>query len=373
MTGLLGLVFSLVALECIAMQPVSYSGTWASSAYINNTNEVLSEKVYIDISDDFSSASYTIEYELFSHQAGQQIPLVFEVINDSERYSEQQVDAEFIIKVDGHDVAVQTIDDNEDQSAPIGAQKDFANKEPVSTQDFYTNQGEKVKNQFRPQSKFIEVNLSRGRHLIQAIYPAVPHYYGSDWTGRDTYSLSLLPIKKGERFKGTIIEMTFNGNSDYVTVDIEGEKERPLLATRRWQFADERPNEIAWRYQKVPNLLAQFLIAIPFWLVIGIALLLLAWRHYHLMQESQPKPSHNRWQVVLFGGLLIPFLALMIYYFYLLVTDMIIGKGATGESRDMFFIFIFPFCYILITPCYLVASAIAFSVLRQRYKANIEP
>ncbi len=75
---------------------------------------------------------------------------------------------------------------------------------------------------------------------------------------------------------------------------------------------------------------------------------------------------------MLVGGFLVPLLSLIIYYLYLLVTDMIIGQGATGESRGLFFIWVLPLGYIVITPIYLIISFVVFMMVKQTVTKTVK-
>lgn len=100
-------VLSLLILSCSAvvqaMEPVGYSGTWASAAYFNNAIDVISETVNIDITDDANNAGYKVSYKLYNNREGLQFPLVFEVFDEFGQSNE------FEITVDGQSVPVVTV------------------------------------------------------------------------------------------------------------------------------------------------------------------------------------------------------------------------------------------------------------------------
>ena len=330
-----------------AMELVGHSGTWASAAYFNNAIDVISETVDIDITDDVNNDSYTVTYELYNNRGGLQFPLVFEVFDEFGQSDE------FEITVDGQSVPVEVI--TEDKNA-------------LDITDFYYSSISKDSGQFRAQSKYIDINLSQGLHTISATYDVHPHYYGSDWTGISTYSYSLVPMKESvsddKQFKGSFIKLNFNGDLDDISMDIDGTK-NTLPSDNQWHFDENSPREISFNYQKPLNPVAKALTAVSPFITISFALFILGGLHLRMMIRRQKAQPETLWTVMLAGSFLVPLLSLIVYYLYLLMTDMIIGKGATGENRDLFFIWVLPLGYIVLTPVYLVISFVAFMLVKK--------
>ncbi|MBH0084766.1 hypothetical protein I6E84_00850 [Psychrobacter sp. SCQQ22] len=78
---IIGLLLLSWTVSSQAMEPVTYSGTWASAAYFNKSIDVISESVDIDVIEDTNNDSYTVTYELYNNREGLQFPLVFEVFD----------------------------------------------------------------------------------------------------------------------------------------------------------------------------------------------------------------------------------------------------------------------------------------------------
>ncbi|MGO3339451.1 hypothetical protein [Psychrobacter sp.] len=352
-TGLLLLSWSV---SSQAIEPVSYSGTWANAAYFNKSIDVISESVDIDIIED-TNDSYTVTYELYNNREGLQFPLVLEVFDGLDSFEQSD---DFKISIDGQSVPVEVL-----------AEGDTV----LDTADFYyptTDTGDKT---FRAESKYINVNLPQGLHTVIATYEVHPHYYGSDWTARHTYSYSLKPMQQSDvqnqRFQGSTVTLNFDGDTDHVTVDIDNE-ETALPVNQPLHFNDNLAKEIDFVIQKPLNPLARVLTAAsPF--VAFIALLVIGIRHLRMMSRRAQAQPESLWVVMLTGGFLVPFLSLMVYYIFLLLTDMVIGKGATGESRDLFFVWVLPLMYIILTPIYLVISFVAFISIKRKNIKKLEP
>ena len=336
-----------------SMEPVGYSGTWASAAYFNNAIDVISETVNIDITDDANNAGYTVSYKLYNNREGLQFPLVFEVFDEFGQSNE------FEITVDGQSVPVVTV--TEDNNG-------------LETSDFYMPANTGLE-QFRADSKYINLNLSSGLHTITATYDVQPHYYGSDWTGISTYSYSLVPMKESvsddKQFKGSFIKLNFNGSSDYISMGIDGTK-NTLPSNNQWHFKDNLTKEIDFTIQAPLNPVAKVLTAVSPFITISFALFVLGGLHLRMMKRRQQAQPETLWTVMLVGGFLVPLLSLIIYYLYLLVTDMIIGQDATGESRDLFFIWVLPLGYIVITPIYLIISFVVFMMVKQTVTETVK-
>ena len=336
-----------------SMEPVGYSGTWASAAYFNNAIDVISETVNIDITDDANNAGYTVSYKLYNNREGLQFPLVFEVFDEFRQSNE------FEITVGGQSVPVVTV--TEDNNG-------------LETSDFYMPANTGLE-QFRADSKYINLDLSSGLHTITATYDVQPHYYGSDWTGISTYSYSLVPMKESvsddKQFKGSFIKLNFNGSSDYISMGIDGTK-NTLPSNNQWHFKDNLTKEIDFTIQAPLNPVAKVLTAVSPFITISFALFVLGGLHLRMMKRRQQAQPETLWTVMLVGGFLVPLLSLIIYYLYLLVTDMIIGQGATGESRDLFFIWVLPLGYIVITPIYLIISFVAFMMVKQTVTKTVK-
>ena len=342
----LGLFLLSWSVSSQSMEPVGYSGTWASAAYFNNAIDVISETVNIDITDDANNAGYTVSYKLYNNREGLQFPLVFEVFDEFGQSNE------FEITVDGQSVPVVTV--TEDNNG-------------LETSDFYIPANTGLE-QFRADSKYINLDLSSGLHTITATYDVQPHYYGSDWTGISTYSYSLVPMKESvsddKQFKGSFIKLNFNGGLDYISMDIDGTK-NTLPSNNQWHFNDSLAKEIDFIIQAPLNPVAKVLTAVSPFITISFALFVLGGLHLRMMKRRQQAQPETLWTVMLVGGFLVPLLSLIIYYLYLLMTDMIIGQGATGESRGLFFIWVLPLGYIVITPIYLIISFVAFMMVKQ--------
>lgn len=336
-----------------AMEPVGYSGTWASAAYFNNAIDVISETVNIDITDDANNAGYKVSYKLYNNREGLQYPLVFEVFDEFGQSNE------FEITVDGQLVPVVTV--TEDNNG-------------LETSDFYIPANTGLE-QFRADSKYINLDLSSGLHTITATYDVQPHYYGSDWTGISTYSYSLVPVKESvsddKQFKGSFVKLNFNGSLDYISMGIDGTK-NTLPSNNQWHFKDNLTKEIDFIIQAPLNPVAKVLTAVSPFITISFALFVLGGLHLRMMKRRQQAQPETLWTAMLAGGFLVPLLSLIIYYLYLLVTDMIIGQGATGESRDLFFIWVLPLGYIVLTPVYLVISFVAFMMVKQTVTKTVK-
>ena len=347
---IIGLLLLSCAVSSQAMEPVTYSGTWASAAYFNKNIDVISETVDIDVIEDTNNDSYTVTYELYNNREGLQFPLVLEVFDGLDSFEKSN---DFKISIDGQSVPAEVL-----------AEGDTV----VDTADFYypsTDTGGKT---FRAQSKYINVDLSQGLHTVIATYDVHPHYYGSDWTARHTYSYSLKPMQQSDiqsqQFQGSTVTLNFDGNTDYVTVNIDNEK-AALPANQPLYFNDNLAKEIDFIIQKPLSPLAKVLTAIsPF--IAFIALFALGILHLRMMSRREETQPENRWVVILTGGFLVPFLSLIAYYIFLLVTDIVIGKGATGESRALFSIWVLPFGYMVLTPIYLAISFVAFLEIKRK-------
>lgn len=223
--------------------------------------------------------------------------------------------------------------------------------------------------QFRAESKYISVDLSQGLHTIKATYDVQPHYYGSDWTARHTYSYSIKPMQhsdtQGNKFLGSTTKLNFVGDTDYITVDIDNEQ-ATLPANQQFNFNENVAREIDFIIQKPLNPVAKVLTAVSPFITISFALFILGRMHLRMMIRRQKTQPETLWTVMLAGSFLVPLLSLIVYYLYLLMTDMIIGKGATGENRDLFFIWVLPLGYIVLTPVYLVISFVAFIMVKKK-------
>lgn len=351
------IVLSLLLLSCSAVvqaiEPVVHSGTGASAAYFNNAIDVISETVDIDITDDVNNDSYTVTYELYNNREGLQFPLVFEVFDEFGQSDK------FEITVDGQSVPVVTV--TEDNNG-------------LETSDFYMPANTGLE-QFRADSKYINLDLSSGLHTITATYDVQPHYYGSDWTGISTYSYSLVPMKESvsddKQFEGSFVKLNFNGDLDDISMDIDGTK-NTLPSDNQWYFDENLPREISFNYQKPLNPVAEVLTAVSPFITISFALFILGRMHLRMMIGRQKAQPETLWTVMLTGSFLVPLLSFIVYYLYLLMTDMIIGKGATGENRDLFFIWVLPLGYIVLTPVYLVISFVAFMVVKKTVAKRVK-
>ena len=345
---IIGLLLISWTVSSQAMEPVTYSGTWASAAYFNKSIDVISESVDINVIEDANN--YTVTYELYNNHEGLRFPLVLEVFDGLDSFEQS---GDFEISIDGQSVPVEVL-----------AEDDTV----LDTADFYYSPTDTDGQTFRAESKYINVDLSQGLHTVIATYDAHPHYYGSDWTARHTYSYSLKPMQQSDTqsqlFQGSTVTLNFDGDTDHVTVNIDNE-EAALSVNQPLHFNDNLAKEIDFIIQKPLSPLAKVLTAAsPF--IAFIALFALGILHLLMMSRREETQPENRWVVILTGGFLVPFLSLIAYYIFLLVTDIVIGKGATGESRALFSIWVLPLGYMVLTPIYLVISFVAFIEIKRK-------
>ena len=345
-----------VSLSANAMQPVSYPGTSIGSADFNNHINVLSESIKIEVDDDFRTAVYHTDYQIVNNYQGVQVPVVFNTYREVDKLS---------ITIDGQPVEVHVV--------PPSSEEGYQDYNSFDNQTMVSEKGLTAFNAYREYTQFIVLDLTKGQHIISTTYSVDPAYFGSDWTGISTFYYSFANFKPADEFIATKLLFAYEGDLDNISVDIDENRDLAMTDVKSWQFTDQTPANISFSYQKPLNATAKVLTSISPLFVIAVALFIFAIINFRWLKKTEKETPQYTWQLMIFTGLLFPLLAIMVDYLYLLITDLVIGVGATGERRSLFFMWVLPLSYIVATPIYLIVMFAAYVGIKEESNKETEP
>ncbi len=144
------------------------SGTFSGSAFSSKNIDIKGEKIWVKVAPDFETASFLVEYRIYTGQSGNQIPLLFLA---------QDYKDSFQVWVDGKPV---TISDVPGRYQGI-SKSPFRNFEDAFEFRGDSNYGETTAISWDKDESFLydlqdlkyfETNLSAGEHIIRVKYNA---------------------------------------------------------------------------------------------------------------------------------------------------------------------------------------------------------
>lgn len=317
-------------------------GTFAASAFLNQSVDILKENIHIKLNEDFETAAFDISYFIQTEKNGVQIPLLF--------YASDYRD-DFKVRVDGKEVALDPI--------PVN----YLELKDSSFSDFSYLYGPSGEGQLlignsledriylsMEDLKFFKIDLTAGEHEIRISYLANAWIDKSDWSKDYSFRYALSPAKYWKSFGGLNISLDATAFPSEIFSDLGKPNSGKLDSIALWHF-DSLPIEVFSISHKPP--LAPVAAALIGLSPTGMMLLwgfLLAFLHFLgiIAYRKQNSDSKYSWVVIL-GSLLVPLLTLLGYMYAFEIIDSIIGKAASKYHGYTFFILIF---YPLVMPLY---------------------
>ncbi len=316
-------------------------GTLVTSPFTSKYVAITHENIAIKINRDFSIATYTIEYHIYSEKKGLQIPLLF--------YASEYLD-DFTVTIDGLPVTIKpyNIGDVLTNFDTI-FNAHFNENLSVKTDD-YTEQFSLNKKDFL----YFETAISEGNHVIKVTYKATPWSYDETWLTNYTFRYALAPAKYWKSFGSLQIVLDATEFKNPIKTNLGNVTNGDLNTLSKWTF-DELPSDfIEISFNPKMSTWAQFLISMD---TFGISLfisLFLVLVHFYAISKYRKKNLKKTFSpVVLIGSFIIPFLFVADLVFAYALIDNALGKYANGRRSygliyNFFMLPIYCICYLLI-------------------------
>lgn len=332
-------------------------GTKGSSSFLNQFVEIISERIAIKLSDDFSEAEYLIQYEINALNDGYQIPVVFQ----AEDYK-----GGFKILIDGKRIMPEKLPPKYQAGASKFEDYKYLTDNNLDVTIWWTETYRIVEN--LQNLKYFEINLSQGKHTIEIEYIATPWVDKSKWVKKYSFRYSLSPAKYWKSFGILQVDVDAKELHKKITTNLGlpagGNKE----GISRWEFNDIPSNTIEIKYSPEVGTIADlsiFLEPIGFALIFGIILMI---THWYLIKKNRRTSQAKYSAIAILGGLSIPILFFTFWMYSYALIDNIIGKEA---SREHGYIFLTLLLYPIIMICYIVFTWKLDSYFKRKYHLEL--
>lgn len=337
-----------------------WEGTRVGSAFSSKNIRILSERIHIKVDQEFKTAKFIVEYTIQSDVIGNQIPLLF--------YA-QDYKGDFLAWVDGNKVDIQNIPEKYTHidSSPFSMfSKAFKkNNQTNGTDEVVVHWSENSAYVYKINDlKYFEPDITKGIHKISVEYTATVWTDVSGWVKEYSFRYSLTPAKFWKSFGDLTVLLEQNGQTKELTSNVGQPLEHKFGASNHWTFTKLPAEYLEFSYSPKINPFARALIFIrPLGLSILVGLFLftlnLLW-----VQKYRRRFVYKKYSpIVIFGGILVPFLIILSYIFSYPLIDSIIGEAASGYHGYAFLAIVF---YPVLLPVYW---AIVWLLDRQTKKA----
>lgn len=349
---LIALILLSYSMLSHAMQPVSMEGTSVSSAYFKSNIDVLSENVYIDVSEHFKKAHFTVQYKIYNKKEGKQIPLLFVLYNDENATKNSKNNVALSVIVDGHIAAVQNISSSKKKII----YDDFFEGYQITPYDYKINHIEDDISVFPDYTNFIEADLSVGYHNIVANYDAMPSYRDTNALIYDyNYDYSFDPIKLKQNFANTTVSLNFDGDIEKVNFQVFPDSERNLieLANNTITFEEDLPETINFSYQRQFPTWVEALVkgpALGFFILFCV--LAARWHIKEIRKTSDLKLSSILGYISI-ASIFIPFISIIAYTIYRFLAYTIIKAQVIDDMLTVFGFLAYIILFLCLAPFYL--------------------
>jgi len=318
-------------------------GTLGAAPFINKYVDILHEDIFIHPTEDFSSAKFNIEYFVYAHKSGNQIPLLF----IASEYKDK-----FKIWVDDKEVQLQNIPEKYTSlyNSPF---KDFDQsfdttgytKEPLVTLRLNDRSGITY-----PLSdlKYFETDLLNGNHKIRVEYNADLWIDLSGWVKEYQFKYALSPAKYWKSFGTLSITLDASELNKKITSNLGTPTKGSLDSVCTWNFNKLPVEVMEISYKPEVSEFANFLIEIgPTGVSLSLGIFIIIF-HCWLIMLNRKKGSIKRFPIIrILGCFFVPLLILILFISSYSWIDAAIGDQA-GRRHGYIFLVIFLYPFLLL-------------------------
>lgn len=320
-------------------------GTLTSSALTSRDIHIVKERIYIEIDENFNTASYIVEYVIKTDYSGTQIPLLFHA---------KDYKGGFNVFVD--DQAIELMDIKKEinliSNSPFNKFLEYFQEktEKYKTIDIHWKANQNNTYYLRD-LKYFETDLSKGEHKIRLEYVAKAWTNISDWIKKYSFKYSLSPAKYWKSFGSIEIVIKSKSLNSFYSTNIGKPVSQKGDSIAIWKFT-EIPNQdyLEINYTPEISLFAKLMIKINIMGLVFIISSVLIFLHFlSIKKHRKKKPLKKYSWIVITGSIVIPFLILVSYIISYEIIDSVIGVEAGGHHGYTFLVIIF---YPLLLPIY---------------------
>ncbi len=357
---IVGFVFLFLTQLCSAnMASPIIEGSKNASAFSSKNVTILHENIIVHISQDFKTATYTIEYTIKSDLVGGQIPLLFLAKDYKDNFN---------VWLDEKMINVQCIPSNIIKPEDV-QYEGFANSfsENIDENKYISITWQRNKRNLYnlDDLKYFEADLSKGEHKIKVEYTAnVWIDKSNEWINEYSFRYSLAPAKFWKSFGSIDITVFQDGTIKPLLTNLGSPIEGDFGKVSTWKFNKLPSENFNIVYKPKISKIANVLIAIePFGIMILVGIVLLLFHiAINFWYKKKIITKKVTWIVVL-GSFIVPYLMLHSFFISYDIIDNIIGADASQRHGYYFLIL---FVYPILVTIYMIIMWIIDIIIRKK-------
>jgi hypothetical protein len=348
----------LIAPSLIAnMASPVLEGSYSGSPFVSRYVDILHENLRIQLDAEFSAATFAITYHIRAARSGQQIPFLF--------YASEYIDS-FAVAIDGRALEVENFS-NIVELPPRQSFRAFERIFGIDSSAIDTlamaseiTYGDMVA-QLRDMMYF-ETDINAGDHYITIHYRASPWKDMQTAIAKKRFRYVLSPAKFWRSFGRITIVLDASAFSQPIRTNLGNPAKGNINTIAEWTFNDLPTDVVEINFIPEVSPLARFLVWVGPGKIAAVTALLLIALHVWFIQRFRRKyPENNYSKVVIFGGIILPLIALAAWVEYHFLIDWVIGEHASGMHPYVTFIYAF---YPFVMPVYWLLSWLLDRVFR---------
>jgi hypothetical protein len=331
-------------------------GTLTSSAISSKDIQILSERIFIKIDPNFSTAKFIVEYTIQSDLSGKQIPLLF--------YARDFKDS-FFVWLDNKRINIQNIPDKHYEGSPFsGFEKSLEKDNDEDEIIIYWQKGSGSVYKLSD-LKYFEADIEKGVHQVRVEYTANVWTDLSGWVKSFSFRYSLTPAKYWKSFGSLEVIVEQEGQVRPVSTNLGLPNEKQIREKNSWTF-NKLPGEyVEISYTPKTSRFANALMTIEPVGMAVIAMVVMAILHCMLTLFYRKRNIQKRYSLpVIMGSILVPFLTWLVYMYSFDIIDDAIGEDA---SRFHGYVFL----SIIFYPVILIVYGLLFWLIDRQYKRKL--
>jgi hypothetical protein len=344
-TLFLFLLFSGNYLWANMASPITF-GTESALAFSSMQCDIINEKIDITIHENFSLASYKIEYHILTDTGGVQIPLLFYARNYKDDFKVWLDGKEVDLITPPYEYPPRKINDFENFSSSFSPSKDTNESQRFTVQWRDGAEEECSANDL----KYFKVNLSKGEHQIRVEYDALPLEDRGEWISKYQFSYMLSPARHWRSFGKLEIALHMQQSDSPITTNLG----KPLSTTfdtlTIWEFSKLPDDIIEINYEPKINSFAAVLIAVnPVGFTFICAFLIFFFNYQSIRNYKRDNPGKKYFWVIAVSSIGFSFFILVSFMLSFNLIDLVIGSNASKYHGYTFMIFLL---YPILVPVY---------------------
>jgi len=340
-------LFTLYTSVYANMSSPIHKGDITSEAYSSKDIDILHEHLLITFID-FYTVKFTVIYRIKSDREGKQIPMIFDTMTN--RYAE---DGSFSVWLDNQTIPVLRIPSTYENPNALQWIDSLDNNLRYPKEDVPNIIG----------LKYFETDLTKGEHTIHVEYTAQAEVDNWDLIKKFKIQYNLKPARYWRSFGSLDVEINTSNIKGIFETNISSDSILTSPVTHL-HFTELPQDELIISYKPEISWLSKMLIKLtPEGLFLILSILLISFHIYFIIRYRIKNPNKRFSPVVIAGSIMAPFIYWVLYLISCSLTNLIIGKYASGRAEYIIFIFFF---FLMLMPIYLVIVLIIDNIKKKR-------